>query len=100
MQNCSLLISLREREAIPGRVCCESSCAQIAFTCLLVSQDMARAPQRLPAGPLPTSQALALAGPKVGLAFSPGHLLSLGNDLGVNRADIIFVGAVNKPVLS
>lgn len=63
-------------------------------------EDMARAPQRLPAGPLPTSQALALAGPKVGLAFSPGHLLSLGNDLGVNRADIIFVGAVNKPVLS
>lgn len=27
-------------------------------------EDMARAPQRLPAGPLPTSQALALAGPK------------------------------------
>jgi hypothetical protein len=31
----------------------------------LVSQDMARPPQRPPAVPLPTTQALALAGPKV-----------------------------------
>lgn len=34
---------------------------------------MARAPQRLPATPLPTAQTLTLTGPKVGALLFPGR---------------------------
>lgn len=73
MQNCSLLISCREKRSQTGLTCKRVLSTHLS---LLVSQDMARAPQRPPSGPLPPPQALALAGPKVGLAL-PVCLLRL-----------------------
>lgn len=82
MQNCSLLISPGGRDPTQGLVGEQPELARRSPV-PLVSQDMARAPQRPPAGPLPASQALALAGPKVSLAFPGACSVSSVNQTGV-----------------